>query len=260
MSDETHIALCSGGRDSVVATHAAMRFGPAEFVVYLDTTTGNRRNLEFVRRFCDEFGWHLAVWRTNYNYGDLIEEYGFPGPSWHQRMYAYLKERQLAFHARRYAGDIHYWTGVYRRESEQRMGRVVAEAEGKDAVWTWRSPCAEWTDAEFARYHDRFRLPTNPLWSTLGRSGDCWCGAFANREELLDDEIVEADHAAWLRDLEADLSADSGGFDDERREEWAWHDDDPSAWAVDEVRDGEQGMLCSHCGEYADLLADGGQR
>lgn len=64
---EHHVALCSGGKDSIAATHAAMMFGPAEEVVFLDTGTGPEgersaidATTEWIRSWCDENGWPFA--------------------------------------------------------------------------------------------------------------------------------------------------------------------------------------------------------
>lgn len=242
---ETHIALCSGGRDSAVATHAAMRFGPAEFVVYLDTTTGLDQNREYVEQLCDEYGWHLATWRTNYNYEDVVRQYGFPGPGWHSKFYRRLKERQLAFHARRYRGEVHFWTGMYKEESKKRMARTVERDDGKDDLWIWRAPMANWSEDDFDSYVERFDLPRNQLWQQIGRSGDCYCGAYGNRMELIDVDAIDGEISTAIRDLESKISVDECEFDDPRREEWAWHDDKKEAWAME---DEQQMTLCSHCG------------
>lgn len=235
---ETHVALFSGGQDSAVATHAAMRFGPCELVMYLDTGTGLRQNREYVRRFCDRYGWHLVEWRTPENYADIVERYGFPSPSKHAWFYRYLKERQLSKFAT-LGDELHFWTGVHRAESDNRMAVVEEVAEDQSGRWYWHAPMTHWRPKQFRRYLERFNLPRNPLWRVLGRSGDCYCGAYANRMELLDLDAVGAERAAWIRAVESELDRD------DRRDEWAWHDDDKSAWAAD---DPQQMVLCSSCG------------
>lgn len=50
------------------------------------------------------------------------------------------------------------------------------------------------------------------------------------------------EYADWLRAMEGSLDRD------DERGEWAWHDDDKSAWAMDDVEEGEQFTLCSTCG------------
>jgi len=115
------------------------------------------------------------------------------------------------------------------------MAVVTEEQEDQSGRWTWHAPCAEWKPADFECYREEHDLPENPLWEKIGRSGDCYCGAYANRLELLDLEAIESDRADWLRDIESDLDAGQCAFD-ESRSEWAWHDDDKSAWAMEDVQ------------------------
>jgi len=244
MSDETHVALISGGQDSAVAAHVSMRFGPCDVLMYLDTGTGLKRNERYVERFADKFGWHLIKWRTPENYEELVKKYGFPGPSKHAWFYQYLKERQIGKLAT-IGDEVHYWTGVHKAESDNRMANVEEMAEDQSGRWYWHAPCANWTATDFRRYFDRFNLPVNPLWHTLGRSGDCYCGAYGNRMELIDLDALGCERSDWIRDIESDLDTETAGFDDPERSKWGWHDDQPSAWAIE---DDAQMTLCSHCG------------
>jgi 3'-phosphoadenosine 5'-phosphosulfate sulfotransferase (PAPS reductase)/FAD synthetase len=241
----THIALISGGKDSAVAAHYSMTEGPCEALMYLDTGTGLQENEEYLNDFADEFGWHLIKWRTPENYEELVEKYGFPGPSKHVWFYQYLKERQLS----KLAGwtDAHFWTGVHKAESDNRMAVVTEEQADQSGRWTWHAPCADWKPSDFDQYREKHDIPENPLWTKIGRSGDCYCGAYANRMELLDLDAIDSERAEWLREIETGVDAERCGFDDPRRSEWAWHDDDKSAWAMEDVQNDEQMMLCDHC-------------
>lgn len=254
MTEETHIALISGGQDSAVAAHASMRFGPCEALMYLDTGTGLQANVEYIERFADRYNWHLIKWRTPENYDELVKRYGMPGPSKHEWFYRYLKERQLSKLVGIAGNEVHFWTGVHKLESSNRMQRVVERDEDQSERWIWHAPCANWQPEDFKHYLERFDIPRNPLWRTLGRSGDCYCGAYGNRMELIDLDAINSPRSDWIRDLESELDVDEHGFDDSRRETWAWHDNDKSAWAME---DDQQLTLCSHCGpEYP--MPDGG--
>lgn len=230
---ETDIALFSGGSDSLAATHHTMNEEGGDWVVYLDTTIGSDANREYVESVCDEYGWQLWTLRTHYNYDELVDRYGFPGPSKHSWFYRYLKERQLEKLAR--IPDLHLWTGVRKQESRNRMATVepVKEAD----AWTWHAPLHDWSDMQVWEYIEEQELPESPLWASLGRSADCWCGAYANRNELIDGEAAGCEDVVnVIRDMEP--------LDREDRQYWAWHDDDKAAWARE---DDEQSYLCGHC-------------
>lgn len=233
----THVALFSGGMDSAVATHKVASDGTVDLVAYLDTGVGCEQNREYVERVADEYGWHLWTLRTPKNYRELVERYGFPGPSKHNWFYRYLKERQLGKLAT-VADDLHLWTGVRSKESANRMATVEPVQEA--GRWTWHAPIHDWSKADCREYVDAHSVPENPLWALLGRSGDCWCGAYANRMELIDGEACGCNGVVGdIRGIEEELDRADG------RDEWAWHDDDPSAWAME---DDAQMTLCSNCG------------
>jgi len=248
-----HVALCSGGRESTVATHVSVRWGPCDLIVYLDTGTGAEANRRFIERVADELGVQLWTLRTNESYSQLVRENGFPGPGQHAKMYTALKERQIGRLATMTAGrgnasDLHLWTGVRKQESDNRMARVEAEQDG--ARWVWHAPLADWSTAEVRKYHRRMNLPHNPLWDTLGRSADCFCGAFGSPEELIDAEAAGCDRlVAQLRNLEAETA-----HDDAEKTRWGWGGMNPAEQrAVAAEQDDSQITLCSDCG-----LAPGG--
>jgi len=219
-----------------------MQFGPCEEVVYLDTGTGVPENEVFVRDYCDHFDWPLRVMETPESYRERVEEHGFPGPSRHFIMYQRLKERQLCTLAAETDGELHLWTGIRRFESDRRMRHVEPESERGNGRWYWRAPLCNWPDDRPEAYIQQFDLPQNPLWDTLGRSGDCFCGCFGTPEEIFDLRAVGADGLAdFLRDLET--VAEDAGFSGERAR-WAGHAYEKHDWAEE---DEMQATLCSAC-------------
>jgi 3'-phosphoadenosine 5'-phosphosulfate sulfotransferase (PAPS reductase)/FAD synthetase len=243
--------------DSAVAAHVAVRWGPADILVHLDTGTGLDETREYLEEYADTLGVQLWTLRTGESYEDRVRKNGFPGPSRHSIMYRSLKERQigkLATLANGYGNEsqLHLWTGVRSDESERRMRNVEDEADGPR--WTWHAPIHDWSKDDCRGYLDEFDLPRNPLWDTLGRSGDCWCGCFGSPEEKLDLRAAGCDyHAEWLESLEDDVET---GDETER---WAWgalSDAERRQAAVE--ADDEQMTLCSTCG-VSYPMADGGE-
>lgn len=250
-----HVALVSGGMDSTVAADVAVTDGPADLLVYLDTGTGLRENREYIEDLADALGVQLWTLRTPESYEDRVTKNGFPGPSRHSIMYRSLKERQIGRLAtlaggRGQSSDLHLWTGVRSQESERRMEHVEPEADGPR--WVWHAPIHDWTKEDCREYLADRDLPENPLWETLGRSGDCFCGCFGSPEEKLDLRAAGCDdHAEWIEDLEERVDLD----EKQERETWAWGAFDDDARRRERVEnDDGQLTLCSTCG----LRADGG--
>jgi 3'-phosphoadenosine 5'-phosphosulfate sulfotransferase (PAPS reductase)/FAD synthetase len=244
MTDDLHVALCSGGSDSVAATHAAMVFGPAELVVYLDTGTGPgdgavAANGDWIEQWCDDNGWPFRRMETSEDYETLVAEHGYPGPSRHMIMYSSLKDRQLCQLAKEVDGDLYCWTGVRKHESEKRMRHSYDDSERGDGRWYWRSPLAEFTDDRVEEYRDQFDLPVSDVTEAIGRSADCWCGCFGDRGELID--LAAAgfdDHADWLESLPTPDDVDR------EQDRWAGYNWDKHDFAAD---DDLQTTLCSSC-------------
>lgn len=244
------MALVSGGQDSAAAAAVAVEKG-VDLLVYLDTGTGLEANREYV----EELAWWLdcQVWtlRTPEAYEQAVRESGFPSPGDHAIMYRKLKERQLERLAtlvggRGHGAELFFWTGVRRAESRNRMARV---SEVQDhSRWTWVAPLADWTKDQVRAKIDDEGLPTNPLWSALGRSGDCYCGAYASRSELLDLEAAGfEEHAAWIRELEDELQSEA--LAPTNRSLWGWAKMDEKKLRAHRAKmDEEQAILCSSCG------------
>ena len=248
-----HFVLCSGGKDSTAATHYTMTqildgLQKNPVVVYLDTTTGIEDNRRYVEALCDEYGWHMWSLRTNVNYDDLVQKYGFPGPSEHNMMYNRLKERQLSKLATVCDGKPRFWTGVRKSESRRRMAYMEETREEKR--WIWKAPIIDWDDQDCLNYIKENDIPRNSeIWDTLGKSGDCWCGAFRAREDFVIDAAAEyPDHYEWLKEVEGSVDRDGA------KGLWAWASlDQKEQRAIDMRDDDEQmhfdetGLLCSSC-------------
>jgi 3'-phosphoadenosine 5'-phosphosulfate sulfotransferase (PAPS reductase)/FAD synthetase len=252
---QTHIALVSGGMDSAVAAHVAVTHYDVPILTYLDTKTGVTANREYIETLADDLGVQLWTLRTHESYEDMVKEHGFPGPAKHPEMYRNLKERQIrrlatAVGGRGNGADLHLWTGVRKHESRTRMGRVEPLQDG--ARWTWVAPIAYWTKNQTQNYLDKHDIPENPLWSDLGRSGDCFCGSFGSPAEIMDLKAAGYDdHANWLETLEDEVRENV----DEPTERcvWGWGAiSSNQKRAIKTEQDNSQMTLCSDCNPIED--------
>jgi len=240
---EYHVALCSGGGDSVAATHASIMFGPAEEVVYMDTGTGPgdgavAENGEWIQDWCESNGWPFRWVETPDDYAEWVAENGYPGPAIHRIAYIKLKDHAIDKVRKDVNGDLHCWTGIRRAESDQRMS-VAKQDERGDGRWYWHKPLVTWSDKRVREYRDRFNLPVSPVSDAIGRSADCWCGCFGDRNELIDLEAAGYEsHADWLRSLEVP----EGCPREEAR--WGGYNWNRADFAAE---DGGQMTLCSAC-------------
>lgn len=241
-----HIALCSGGTDSVAATHAAMTFGPAEEVVFLHTRTDPPNSysaidatIDWIREWCRENGWPFRVVHAPDPFSEIVAEEGYPGPSRHFLMYRKLKDRPIDARRKAADGDLHCWTGIRRWESDTRMEVAEPEGERGEGRWYWHAPLVNWTEERLEDYLDAFDLEPASVVREIGRSADCWCGCFGDRGELVDLAAAGFDeHADWLDSLETpeDIPRE--------QQQWAGYNWEKHDWAAE---DDLQMTLCSAC-------------
>jgi len=259
MSDaEHHVALCSGGTDSIAATHAAMTFGPAEEVVFIHTGTAPKDGsnaiddtVAWLRQWCGSNDWPFRVIETPVSYTEWVAENGYPGPNIHRIAYIKLKDKAIQQLAAEVDADLHCWTGIRRAESDNRMS-VAAKDERGDGRWYWRKPLVHFSDSQLRDYLTWFDLEPAPVVEEIGRSADCWCGCFGDRAELIDLEAAGYEqHANWLASLEIPDGCPR------EQSKWAGYHWEKHDFAADDDR---QMVRCSDCGPGAAALTDGGGR
>lgn len=249
--DPSHVfALFSGGNDSLTETHLTMQHPRASGVVHINTGIGLPETRAFVYETCKQYGWPLKEYAAAESYEQWVLTGGFPGPAQHSIMYNRLKGRSVdalvrdhkqEWHGRSKRGDrIMLVTGARRQESQRRMGTV--ERMRRVYAQVWVNPLYAWTKADVWDYKAHFNLPTNPATTTLGMSGECLCGAFAEQHELEQIAHFFPQMGAYLHDLQDRVAA--AGYP------WGW-DEAPPAWFHLEKRG--QGRLfdfnplCSSC-------------
>lgn len=173
-------ALVSGGKDSVTLADVLQQRDMLAGVIAIDTGIGVPEWREFVRDLCATHRWPLEIIRTTGDYDWLVRRFGFPGTGMHSAFMRWLKERAIDQFRKRHPGSL-LASGVRRGESRRRLGTVREwNVLGKMVVW---APLIDWTTAEVWSYVHERKLERSPCYATLGISGDCLCGAFAQPGE-----------------------------------------------------------------------------
>lgn len=243
------LAMFSGGHDSLVMTHYCMENDLTEAVLHLDTGTGIDENVQFVKDVCAEYGWDLIIREAKKDFKEYVLEWGFPSGGSHSWAYRYLKEHTLVSVASDCVVDKpKFYTGVRRSESDRRMRTVEAEKQ-ETRKWIWMAPIADWTQEDCDVYIDNNELPRNPVVGHIHRSGECFCGAFATRDEqLIDLQAHYPDHAEWLMELEKEVQDEIG-----TEENYCWwgndglKKDEMNELIDSDDRDNITPMLCRGC-------------
>jgi len=207
------IALFSGGYDSLVSTHYAMEQLGCDAVLHIDTGTGIDQNQRYVERVCERFGWPLEITTPRKSLVEFAKEFGFPKASAHSWVYRYLKEHPISYFTTKLeTNNPSYYTGVRKDESDRRMENVTTERQRSDHDrWWWEAPIADWSESDVVQYMIEQGLPRSPVVETIGRSGECFCGAYADRfSELLTLDEHFPDHFEWLMTIEDEVQSEIG--------------------------------------------------
>lgn len=220
-------ALFSGGHDSLTVTHITAQHPRFDGVIHVNTGIGVPDTNQFVRDTCQEHGWPLHELRSAWDYLQLVVKYGFPGPDAHGYMYRYLKERPLM----RFIGQqkqshkdcIVLVGGMRSQESIRRMGHVEPMHKAGAAIWV--SPIHDWTALDVTDYVASNGLKRNRVKDNLHLSGECLCGAFADKTERREIQFwypeVDAKLSAYERVVQA--ARDSGLVDIPQKHcQWGW--------------------------------------
>jgi len=251
-------ALFSGGHDSLVSADKCMTAGYTDTVLHIDTGIGIPETREYVERVCDEQGWPLEVVSSDFDYEEIVREYGFPGPGVHIIMYSKLKERALRKVARRHDEKPHFYTGVRKAESERRF-RTLTDKVQEASQWVWHAPILHHSQADVDDWIDAHGLPRSPVKQTYHHSGECLCGAFGNRTEEL--AVLEAHYpetAERIKRLEEEVREENGA--DDPTSFWAHGDmSDTDLRALLADYDDAQMLLCASCESGYSYATDGGK-
>ncbi|MFK0250196.1 phosphoadenosine phosphosulfate reductase family protein [Amycolatopsis azurea] len=222
--------MWSGGNDSNVLAHV-MR-SRVSHAVHANTGIGIEATRQHVRDTCRQ--WRLPLIEKTPAEKDSYERFvlthGFPGPGQHDRMFQRLKERTFDAVRRQFNTDprrqrVLFLAGRRREESRRRGGNAstgiapIPHVERKGSV-VWAAPLANWTKLDLNTYRAMHPdVPRNEVADLLHMSGECLCGAFAQRGELAHLRTFYPEVADYLDDLGRRALANGVP---PRRCEWGW--------------------------------------
>lgn len=208
-------ALLSGGKDSVATAHVLAQQGRLAGCVFIDTGIACPDTCPFVQRLCSERGWDLRIVKatdfTRYKttgprtFDDAVRKYGFPKDLvGHRWAFGILKERAIMAAREELGSDVVFASGARRRESARRA-KSIARGFRHNGGIVIENPIQEWTTLEVWTYLRAHDLPVSPAYNSLGRSGDCLCGAFSKRGEAAVIRKAYPDVAARIHRLETEV-------------------------------------------------------
>lgn len=243
------VALFSGGHDSLSAVKATSLAKKFDGCLHVNTGIGIEATREYVRATCAENGWPLSEYHALENtkadgtpdpmdYVKEVMKVGFPGPPQHYIMYIKLKQRSIE----RYLRDVGatpkspvlFVTGARTEESTRRMGNTakVCEERGRSI---WLNAIHDWTKSNTGELIEYAGLKRNLVVDLIHKSGECLCGAFAEKGELEELKLWPQTRPCYDRIIKLQEEVIAAGFP------WGWEDRPPKWWAESEC--GQSFML-----------------
>ena len=232
-------ALLSGGKDSTLAALEMQSIDRLEGVVYIDTGVGLSETFEYVKSLSNSFNWKLEVTKGYTSYDDFVIRNGFPTPYGHSQIMHVIKldaiRRFISRKKKEFGSTPLLFSGVRKAESNRRS-RWSKQFQKYQGAW-WECPIYSYEDETVWQLLKEYRVPLNPAYSTIGKSGDCLCGSFSN---LAEKRVIHKYYpylANKIADLEKRTQSKNHGI---------WGNTDKQFCSMENLED-EDSLVCQAC-------------
>lgn len=187
---QNRFVFWSGGKDSTVALHLALRAwdsNPPQ-VVFIDTGITIPETLEYIERLKEEWKLNLAVIRPqdvrpNFDFWNYVAENGFPiiTALWCRRI---LKMEPIKHFMKRHRGWKVQVLGIRKVESNVRKKAWYYERvfmRHRKIPFTYNLlPILNWTDIKIVEYIGKFQIPLNQGYERYGHTNCYFCPFIQN--------------------------------------------------------------------------------
>ena len=205
---DTYIVGYSGGRDSGYVLHKLIDMGKNVIVLHLKTNTGVQITEDFVINECKKSGVPLFIREPtplSFAYVAFCMQFGFPSVRMHSAIMKIIKYNTMKkfIQEPRFKGKHPaIFGGVRKNESVRRFGSYNSPVTQETDLW-FVNPLFYKSDSDVYKYFMENGLKRSPAYDTLGFSGECMCGCFAQKDEAKSLEKVDPvrfEFLEWLTD------------------------------------------------------------
>lgn len=163
----------SGGKDSLVSLHLALKVDRDIPVIYNNTTIEFPETLRYVKELAREWGFELLVSSPERSFWDAVRERGWATHENRWCCVPYKEEPALKLMLERQVeAEV---TGTVRTESIYRRSLVPFRLPSKSPYLIRVNPIYDWNEWEVWSYISENGLPYNPLYDMGYRRIGCWC-------------------------------------------------------------------------------------
>ena len=163
----------SGGKDSLVAVHLAMKTNPEFPIIFSNTTVEFPETLLYVKELASSWDIHLNIAAPKIGFFRMVAERGWATrenrwcckPCKEDPAFDFMIKEDLQ-------AEI---TGTTRTESIYRRCLTPIRLPKKEPYLIRVNPIYDWNQQEVWAYVRQNRLPPNPLYAKGFRRIGCWC-------------------------------------------------------------------------------------
>lgn len=248
------------GFDSNVALKLATMFFDVTAAFTCDTTIAAQETLNNCQKVAEDvYGLKYirkappyAGLEENHNtYFEIVKQHGFPGSTKtaHNWMYRWLKDHTVnkiisTVRENKRNRPIVIVSGARRHESVRRMGTSRDITIQGNNIWL--NICNEWTNSEVNAFATDFNLDRyrSPISKSIGVSGECFCGCFAQKNELKEIKIASPSTYDKIMHIQKWLTENT-------KMNWGWENSPPKSWKLEKYGQlplfSTEMLMCSTC-------------
>ena len=163
----------SGGKDSLVTLHLALKVDPRIPVIFNNTTVEFPETIKFVTKLAEDWEFDLHVTKPQVPFFEAIKSRGWATHDNRWCCAPYKDEPAFEFIVKeKISAEI---TGTTRTESIYRRSLTPFRMPKKNPYIMRINPIYDWNEWEVWAYIRQNKLPYNPLYDLGYRRIGCWC-------------------------------------------------------------------------------------
>ena len=185
---QNRFVFWSGGKDSTVALHLALRAWQDVNVVFVDTGITLPETLDYIRELTEKWNLNLTVLKPKIDFWNYVAKNGFPNIKalWCRRL---LKLEPIKEFMKKQHGWKVQVLGIRKAESNvRRKSEYYQEPFVRDRRFSLTYnllPILEWSDQQVDKYIHKFKIPINPAYKIYSTSGCYFCPFVRNSRHYL---------------------------------------------------------------------------
>jgi len=192
-----------------------------------------------------------GVEQNHNTYFEIVKQHGFPGKTKtaHNWMYRWLKDHTVnriisSFRENKRNRPIVIISGARKYESVRRMGTSQDITIQGNNIWV--NICNEWTNSEVHAFAidnklDKYR---SPISKAIGISGECFCGCFAQKNELKEIKVASPTTYEKILFIQNWIRKNTNM-------NWGWEDSPPKSYTLEKYGQlplfSPEMLMCSTC-------------